>query len=235
MPGVDQAVILAAGAGSRLRAHAPVKPLVDVGGRSLLHHLLDALAGHVASAVVVAGHGADEVAAEAACHPLPTRIVVNPDWERVPNGVSLLAAAPAITGPFLLAMADHLVTAGLVGRVAAAASDAEIMLGIDRRLGHPWVDEADVTRVRTRSDRIVAIGKTLAIYDAYDTGVFRVASSFLARLDALSAPSLSDGVTAAARAGHASAVDIGSERWLDVDDGRALRLARGAWREGLCA
>ena len=78
---------------------------------------------------------------------------------REPNGVSVLAAAPVLAGePAVLAMCDHLVTPALYARLAATGTGGGATLGIDRRIGHPWVDPDDVTWVKTDGDAIVAIG-----------------------------------------------------------------------------
>src|SRR5688572_32904368 len=55
------AVVLAAGAGTRMRSTRP-KPLHLLCGRPMVLHVLDALAElHVDRAVVVVGHGAERV------------------------------------------------------------------------------------------------------------------------------------------------------------------------------
>ncbi|MCG2842375.1 NTP transferase domain-containing protein [Sandaracinobacter sp. RS1-74] len=228
------AIILAAGAGSRLRSVAPVKPLVDVGGRPLIAHALAAMqAGGAARAVVVLGYRAEAIEAAAASAAsgagLPVDFVHNPHWETTPNGVSLLAARAHIGPGSLLMMADHLLSPQLVRRLVEGAA-LPLALGVDRRLGHPHVDEADVTRVRTGDGRIRAIGKHLAVYDCYDTGLFRIGPELVSALDSLRSPGLSDGVSILAGAGLAQAVDIGDAPWLDVDDARALKLARDEWR-----
>lgn len=223
------AVILAAGAGSRLAsAAAQVKPLAQVQGRPLILHALDALAhAGVTSAVVVVGREADNVAAVAQSADINVECVSNPVWHSTPNGVSLLAAAAFIRPGTLLMMADHLITPELVRRLLAGAR-GDVTLAIDRRLGHPHVDEADVTRVRTDSDgNIIALGKNLLVYDAYDTGVFTIGPALVAALGRLAAPSLSEGVMAVP---DRTTVDIGNAPWLDVDDARALALATNEWR-----
>jgi 1L-myo-inositol 1-phosphate cytidylyltransferase len=126
-------------------------------------------------------------------------------------------------------MADHLLAPVLAERLVAGAGDAPLALGVDRRLGHPWVDEADVTRVRTAGGAIRAIGKGLAVYDAYDTGLFLIGPELVAVLAGDERPSLSDGVFALAQRGLARAVDVGDAPWLDVDDARALAIARRSW------
>ncbi len=224
------AIVLAAGAGSRLRDREPVKPLTLVGGRPLILHVLGALAAAGArSATVVTGHAADAVAAVLADSPVPTDARFNPLWADTPNGVSLLAARDRVSAGSFLCMADHLLAPVLAERLVAGAGDAPLALGVDRRLGHPWVDEADVTRVRTAGGAIRAIGKGLAVYDAYDTGLFLIGPELVAVLAAADRPSLSDGVSALARRGLARAVDVGDAPWLDVDDARALEIARGSW------
>jgi thiol:disulfide interchange protein DsbD len=120
----------------------------------------------------------------------------------------------------------------LAARLVVGAGDIPLALAVDRRLGHPWVDEADVTRVRTDGDAIRAIGKGISVYDAYDTGLFLIGPELVAVLDGLARPSLSDGVAALARRDMARAVDVGDAPWLDVDDARALILARTQWRAG---
>ncbi len=222
-----QAVILAAGQGTRLRAASPVKPLTSVAGKPLLLHTLERLrAGGATAAVIVLGYAGDAIRAVLeAADTLPLTLVDNPDWQ-APNGVSLAAAAPHLERRALLCMADHLVAPGLYAAMIAhdLGSDA-LALGIDRRLGHAWVDEDDVTRVATRRDRIVAIGKHIPVYDAYDSGVFAITPALTAALAGLPNPGLSDGVRALARAGRAGVVDVSAHDWLDIDDPRALGLA----------
>ncbi len=228
-----QAVILAAGQGTRLRAASPVKPLTLVAGRLLILHTLDRLrAGGATSAVVVIGYGGAQIRAVLeAADTLPLTLVDNPDWAE-PNGVSLLASAPYLEARALLCMADHLVAPPLYAAMTAhdLGTDA-LALGIDRRLGHPWVDEDDVTRVAIRGDRIVAIGKHLPVYDAYDSGVFVITPALTEALAAIPNAGLSDGVRALAAQGRAGTVDVSAHDWLDIDDPRALALAE-LWTSG---
>ena len=222
-----QAVILAAGQGTRLREASPIKPLTPVDGRPLILHILDRLrAGGATSAVVVIGYEGDAIRRTLeAADTLPLTLVDNPRWD-APNGVSVLAAAPHLQPRALLCMADHLVQRGLYrAMVAHDLGDDALALGIDRRLGHPWIDEDDVTRVSTRGDRIVAIGKHLPVYDAYDSGVFVITPALTDALAKLPDPGLSDGVRALAAARRAGTVDISDHDWLDIDDPRALVLA----------
>ncbi|MBS3961173.1 MAG: NTP transferase domain-containing protein [Sandarakinorhabdus sp.] len=224
-----RAVILAAGAGSRLLEVEPLKPLAKVGAEPLIRHALFAMAAAgIERATIVLGNSADAVAAAAAHGPIAVDTILNPRWADAPNGVSLLSAREHIVPGTLLMMADHLISALLVARLLAGAR-LPLALGVDRRLGHPWVDESDVTRVRTDGELIRAIGKGLGVYDSYDSGVFIVGPELVHALDGLSSPGLSDGVMQLARRGLAQAVDIGDAPWLDVDDARALAIARTQW------
>jgi 1L-myo-inositol 1-phosphate cytidylyltransferase len=229
---IQTAIILAAGMGTRLRDRAPSKPLCAVAGRALVDHALANLAAAgLTRAIVVTGYEAERVEAHlAGPQPLAVETVRTRDW-REPNGVSALAAAPLVDGPVLLAMCDHLVEPALYARMAASAPGGGLMLGIDRRLGHPWVDPLDVTCVATEADRILAIGKEMTPHDCYDTGVFAVGTDFFAALAELPSPSISQAVTALAAQGQARVVDCSDLAWLDVDDAKAMDQAE-VWLAG---
>ena len=176
--GTRQTVILAAGNGSRLsaaRGNLP-KPLVRVAGRALIEHALDqAAAAGVEEAVIVTGNAADQMRAhlETVESPLRLTVVYNARYHE-PNGVSLLAAAPFISGPFFLQMADHVFAQPVLrflDRADAAPADA-VRLLVDY---HPVnLDEDDATKVCTEGAHITAIGKDVYPYHAVDTGCFRL-------------------------------------------------------------
>lgn len=234
MSRIEQAIILAAGAGTRLREASASKPLCHVAGRALIEHAIAGLAGAgVERIIVVTGYQAELVETHLAGVSSPAvEVVRTADW-RHPNGVSALAAAAlAGDGDSLLLMADHLVDPMLYGRVAQHGAGPGLCLAVDRRLGHPWIDPDDVTRVRTQGDSIVAIGKHMADHDCYDTGVFAVGPAFFSALASLDQPSLSDAVTLLAGQGRAQALDSGGLDWIDVDDPRALAIAERWLRDG---
>jgi 1L-myo-inositol 1-phosphate cytidylyltransferase len=221
------AVVLAAGNGARLvgSLDAP-KPLVPVGGRPLLDHVVVALVrAGVERVCVVTGHRGEEVRAHA-YRVTPRRGIVyvhNPRHEE-PNGLSLLAAEPEIGGPFLLLMSDHLFAAEAVPTLLARECPTEGgLLAIDRRPGEVF-DPADATRVATRGDTILAVGKRLAVHDAVDSGLFLLSpAAFSAMRESVAAgdASLSGGVSVLARRGAMKAVDV-RWRWIDVDTRAAL-------------
>lgn len=232
-----QCLIIAAGQGSRLQSKAASKPLARIAGRPLIEHVIRrARAGGATSFVVVtgyAGRGIEEFLGRVgADEGIAVACVRNDEW-RKPNGHSVLAAAPALEDEFLLAMSDHLVDPAIVAATIAEPRRGALLLAVDRRIDSPLIDLDDATKVQTDGEgRIVRLGKTIAEYDAIDTGVFR---SGHALVDAIRASvegggqgSLSEGVQSLADRGLAFTVEIGGRWWLDVDDPRALALAEEA-------
>jgi 1L-myo-inositol 1-phosphate cytidylyltransferase len=233
---IDTAVILAAGEGSRLRASAPYKPLCPVAGRPLIDHALAGMAAAgLTRVIVVLGYGEEAITAHLASRDWPIAVQTVRSDPRRPNGVSVLAAAPLLAGGgAVLAMCDHLVTPPHYARMARAGAGSGLRLGIDRRLGHDWVDPEDVTCVATQGEAIVAIGKGLEPHDCYDTGVFAIGPALTAALATLEAPSLTEGVRLLAADGSAEVVDCSDLDWIDVDDAAALAKAE-AWMAGVVA
>ena len=225
---IETAILLAAGEGIRLRSAAQLKPLCTVAGRSLLEHAVAGLAdAGLKRVVVVVGYCADQIGAHigARSWPIAVETVTTSDY-RQPNGTSVLAAAPLIgDAEALLAMCDHLVEPDLYRNVALAGASGGARLGIDRRIENDWVDLEDVTRVKTADERIVAIGKVIADYECFDTGVFAIGPRLFEALRGLQSPSLTEGMRVLAAEGAALTADCGELGWIDVDDQTALDKA----------
>lgn len=255
LPRTRCAVVIAAGAGRRLRHTSAddeiVKPITHVLGVPLIvRTLLTLCDGGVDSAVIVTGYQAEEVEAllerEPSLAPLALQFVRNPDWQRQ-NGLSVLAARAPIDGAtFLLSMADHLYAADLVRTLQRASrAPRELLLGVDRRVA-AVPDPEDAMWVRLHpGGRILDIGKGLQAYDAVDTGVFVADGSLFEALEAESRTrggdcALADGVRRLAREGLAQGVDIGEAWWYDVDtradllraERRLLAVARASLDPG---
>jgi choline kinase len=225
---ITTAILLAAGEGSRLRSAAPSKPLCHVGGRALIDHAIAGLAeAGLIRVVVVLGYEAERIEAHLAARHWPIAVeTVRTSDHRLPNGVSVLAAEQALAGEdAVLAMCDHLVEPALYARVAQAGAGGGARLAIDRRITSDLVDLDDVTCVRTEGEAIAAIGKHLADYDAFDTGVFAIGPALFAALNSLPAPSLTEGMRVLAAYGGALTVDCSDLDWIDVDDPAALDKA----------
>lgn len=241
-----QAVILAAGEGSRFRrtvADVP-KPCWNLLGLTLIERAVRcAAAAGCREAVVVTGYAADQVESLLARRshrkgrrgyhlPIPVRCIRARQWSRG-NGSSLLAAAPALQGQrFLLLMADHVMDPALC-RHALSASDRldehEVCLLVDSRLDRVF-DPAEATKVRMDNLRITAISKGLEQYDAVDTGVF-VGNSYLIEVlkdldDGSGQLTLTDAAVRLAAEGRLVAEPLAGGWWVDVDDAQALAFAR---------
>ena len=229
---VTEAVILMAGAGSRLGAPggAVAKPLVQIAGRPLISFTFEALES-AGVRTVHAVMGANSERLTAALEPLvPAAIrfhtIINPDWQKQ-NGVSVLAAAGHVQAPFILTMGDHLFEPRLLEALLENSDAAQVNLAIDRKIDSIF-DLDDATKVQTEGDRLVGIGKELATYDAIDTGVFLCSAEIFRYLKAARREgdcSLSDGIRAMAADGKVRAVDIGDAWWQDVDTPEMLARA----------
>lgn len=243
---VECAVVLAAGAGQRLRASASQpdlgpKPLVPVLGTPLIVRSLCHLQNRgVREAVVVTGHAREEVEralrADSRLAGMALRFPHNSEW-RLQNGISVLAAREAVADrPFFLAMGDHLYEPRLLEVLLRSwSASAGLTLAVDRKLGQVS-DLADAVKVRTEGSRILDLGKRQEPFDAVDTGVFLAANALFEALAECRARqegdcSLVDGVRALARLGRAHAADIGAAWWQDVDDAASLGLAERHLRE----
>lgn len=225
---IETGIVLAAGEGSRLRAVAPVKPLCRVGGQTLLAHAVFGMAqAGLARTVVVVGYQAETIEAYVAAEDWPITVdTVRVKDHRHPNGSSLLAAEPLLCGEeAILAMCDHLVEPEFYRRMADADTGGGASLGIDRRIDSDWIDLDDVTCVQTDGDRVVGIGKGLAVYDCFDTGVFKVGKGLFEALRGLDKPSLTKGMRHLASDRAAGIRDCSDLRWVDVDDERAWLIA----------
>ena len=240
---MPQAVILAAGAGSRLRgddASAPPKPLTPVLGRPLIERSLRTFrAAGVRDVAVVVGYESERLAgglAEASRRVgVRVTLVENHRWE-LGNSTSVLAAAEHVGDRFFLAMSDHLFDPGFLARLLGADAGLPLSLVVD----HGWesIDDLDeATKVRLHGSRIVDIGKEIPAFDAVDTGVFLCRPglfSAVRRAQAAGDFSLSGAVRLLADHGRAVAVPSGGLFWQDVDTPEDLerverRLASERW------
>jgi len=148
------AVILAAGAGTRLRPRTERVPkcLLEVGGRALLDYQLDALATNgVRDIVVVTGFAADQITTR---YGHRIRTVQNPDFETTNNLHSLWAARREFAGrDFLCLHADVLFHPAMLRPLLESNADAGVLL--DTAL----VEET--MKARLEGDRVAEIGKAI--------------------------------------------------------------------------
>lgn len=221
-----QCLIVAAGQGGRLREKSESKPLVPLRGVPLIERVIrGARRAGVDGFLVVSGYRGEELRAAldrlSARDGVPIRHIVNDEWSRA-NGVSLLKAQPFLDAPFLLTMCDHLVDPEILrALMSAPVAPGDVVLAVDFAIGNELIDPIDVTRVRCEAGRILRIGKLLAEFDAFDTGVFLCTPGIFAALEESQRAgddSISGAMNVLARAGAARVHDIGGRVWIDVDD-----------------
>jgi UDP-N-acetylglucosamine diphosphorylase / glucose-1-phosphate thymidylyltransferase / UDP-N-acetylgalactosamine diphosphorylase / glucosamine-1-phosphate N-acetyltransferase / galactosamine-1-phosphate N-acetyltransferase len=132
-----QAIILAAGKGTRLGAITKGKPkaLVEVGGRALIDHLRNGLAkAGVTHTVVVVSHFAEQVEAHLKNYPIPGQ-TARTVWQPVPQGTGQacrLAVPNLDDGPTWITYADILVEPSEYVKMAQAfsADDCDLTLAV---------------------------------------------------------------------------------------------------------
>ncbi|MDR2734521.1 MAG: NTP transferase domain-containing protein [Spirochaetota bacterium] len=231
---ITEAVILAAGQGTRIRAVSRdlPKPLVTVGGKTLLQSGVDALLSMgIEKIVCVVGYQHQEVRDYAAGMPWHDAIVFvqNDEWQKE-NGLSVYAAREALHGEFfLLQMVDHLFDAAIYERALAARHDAGISyLCIDRDIAGVH-DPDDATKLVVRPDTSIAsIAKNLTEYNAVDCGLFVMHTAifgFFEQAIRAGRNTISNSVEDAGRAGSFRTIDITGARWIDVDTEEAWQEA----------
>lgn len=237
MPGASRtttAVVLAAGAGTRLSAERSgvPKPLTALLGVSLLDRALRSVyAAGLDRAVVVVGYRAELVAAQArtaaASLDIELTIVRNRRWMSG-NGSSLLAAAPYVPARCVVLMADHLTPPSFIRLLTQTNDGTSGLLVVDRR-PHTIHDLDEATKVRLDDTRISAIGKRIEPFDAVDTGAFafdRRIFELLRDEIALGHGELSAAVQRLADDGQMHAVPSDGSFWCDVDTPADLAVAR---------
>lgn len=230
-------VVLAAGDGSRLGSLTAItpKPLVPVAGRPLISYTIEALARcGVRDVVVVVGYLGDAVQEEllaVADYPVRYTFVWNPDYHGG-NALSLRCAAGAVgREPFLLTMADHMVSPALIKGLLAGAGGLNA-LAVDYG-PKELACTAEATRVLVNGDDfVVAIGKHLDPWNGIDAGVFRFNPGIFSLLEAVPpAAELSAELSRLIEGGGLlRAVDVSGAFWLDVDTLPDLERAEGLAR-----
>jgi choline kinase len=229
---VTDAVILMAGSGSRLVAggHVLPKPLVRVAGREVFSYAIESLAAAgIQKLHVVTGRNGDALLPRLR-ELLPAGIELNPihnPESHKQNGLSVLVAARHVHGPFFLTMGDHLFDASIVDLLIRTADLDLLNVAIDRKI-ETIFDLSDAMKVKTRDDRVVAIGKELKDFDAIDTGLFVTSPQLFDYLEQAKRDGdcgLADGVRAMAADGKVRAIDIGDAWWQDIDTPEMLAAA----------
>lgn len=232
----QQAVILAAGLGSRLaKASTDIKPLKNVGGQSLIHRNIELLAqSGIKEVIIVTGYHADELKTALLhdCKHIPVKLTFsfNPDY-RKSNGLSVLCAQKHVEDNFLLMMADHLFEPSIIEEAASIIpQENAAILCVDYKVNQIF-DIDDATKVCVKNGKVSDIGKEISRYNAIDTGLFICTTALFDALEeaAKRSPihdvSLSEGIAHFMKGERMFVHDIGQASWQDVDDEMMLQEA----------
>ncbi len=145
---ITKAMVLAAGLGTRMRAHSDAipKPLVRLGGRPLIDHVLDRLAASgVAQAIVNVHHLADQIEAHVRERETPRISISDERGLLLETGGGVARALPYFAeAPFIIHNSDsvwiegpHANIAAMIAAWDSGAMDALLMLApVDASLGY---------------------------------------------------------------------------------------------------
>ena len=153
-----QAVLLAAGLGSRLGSltRDVPKALIPVGGKPLLAHALSFASRLAPSRIVVVGGFCFPQVKEALVSfgaGLPVELAQNQSF-RDGNLVSLLTARPLLSEGFLVMNVDHIYRPAIAKVVAPDVERVTAFIDTDRKLG-----DDDMKVERSADGRVAAIAK----------------------------------------------------------------------------
>ncbi len=228
-----QAVILAGGKGTRINAgREPIpKSLYLVEDKTLIEHLiLNLKSTGITEFIIVVGFMADKIAlkmGDGSNHGVRIKYVMTPYFEKT-LGLSLLLTEEHIKGEFILAMSDHFIEReGLQKIVQYPLEKDACALLIDKKINTiTWLDDA--AKVQLRGNNILGVNKNFTDYQAVDCGVFKCSPVIFEEIKkAKDQPdSMSVAVSIFAGKGKMFAVDIGLNRWVDIDEYSELELAR---------
>lgn len=225
-----QALILAAGRGSRLgsRSNGTPKPLLEVGRKPLAEHQLEMLsAAGIGPVAMVVGYAADEIQEALG---MQVEYLRNPRWASTNSLYSFTLAREWVNGDLVLLNCDVLLDAEILHRLLTRGGDC---FAYDSTSG----DGPEHMKVRLLESRLVEIGKTLdpATADGENVGIlylrketaqalFRAADEILREGDEKAW--IGAAVERVARERAIEGVDVAGLPWAEIDFSYDLERAR---------
>lgn len=230
-----EALIIAAGKGSRLKSHGEVKPLVKLKHKTLIQRIIEkGIKCGINSFYVITGYKSSLV--EQHMEYLRSKLeihiktIFNDQWSEKSNGTSVLKGKGFLNEKFFLLMSDHLFNERIVIDLTSAnVKKDEVILAVDRNVtNNKYVDYQDATKVLTENNRIVEIGKKIKSYNCFDTGIFYCTSALFSALEesiGVGDDSLTGGIRILSRQNKAFTRDIKDHRWIDIDNEKTYKIA----------
>lgn len=163
------AIILAAGVGSRLRPITNYKPktMVELNGKPILSYILQALSkAKIANIIICTGYKEEIIKryCQIEFHELPITFVSNSEYETTNNMYSLYLARKYITDDFLLLNADVVFDPSIIDRIAKVKSSCVLV-----DLNHYYEESM---KIRIRMDgTISSISKNIRQDEFYATSI----------------------------------------------------------------
>jgi choline kinase len=158
-----KAILVSAGQGTRLlplTLHIP-KCLVEIDGRAILDHQIEALheAG-ISGIVVVGGYRHEQIREHLQRQPAPVRaqLIINPFWSVGSSIGSVWAARDHLDGPFCLINGDTVFDASVIEEARQQAR-----AGINLLIEPAGDPESDDMRVQVRDGWVAAVRKKLPL------------------------------------------------------------------------
>ncbi len=183
MKAVREAVILAAGEGSRLKPCLKDMPkfLLKILGKPLISYPLTTLINMgVEKIVVVVPKGWGKVLNQIVeSFDAEFKVVENQHVERE-NGYSFLLSEKYVEEDlFFLSMCDHIYPTKLIRKLLKSIkkmSEAIMLVAGDKK--PKYIDIHEATKIKCIKDKVIKIGKRILDYNYIDSGVFLVKKTF---------------------------------------------------------
>ncbi len=221
-----EALVLAAGEGSRLRKYARQKVLQPIAKIPLLGRILRGLkeAG-IKKVHIVVGYEGDNIRekiGENYCG-LNINYITAQKWKKG-NLYSFMAAKGIFQKEFLLCMGDHIFDPQIVKSLMNVNLEDVLILATDKTSY-----SLDDTRVLGENGKILNIGKKINRWNCVDTGFFLCSPKIFAygeKALELGASELADCVRLVAKDGCARVFDVTGKYWVDVDTKKDVSRAK---------
>ena len=226
-------VIISAGIGSRLwkTTKQVPKTLLPYKNGTILSTIIEQLkqAG-ITELIIVVGFKKNYIVDYLQKNPpsLPVTFVENLEWEKG-NALSVYKVKDYIKNePFLLSMADHLVKVEALKQIVDSPERINLLL-VDPFITENF-DLDDATKVKTKNDYIIAIGKELTDYNALDCGIFRLEPDFFSAVEkavAKGKDSISNAIAELIPLKRIKSITLNkANQWLDIDTPEAYQFAQ---------